>query len=359
MKTVRRVFGYATLVIALSAMVFAGGCGEKAQEEAAPVVRPVKTMKIGGVMAGRLTFPGRVQASQRVNLSFRVSGPLVEFPVNEGQEIETGQLLARIDPRDYRIALDEARAAYEKAESDYQRYQRLYEREAVPLSDLDFYLAQRDVAKARLDNAKVNLSDTYLKAPFSGRVGEKYVENYEEVTSLQNILSLHDITHIEIVIDVPEYIMASVKAQREVRLIAVFESAAGQEYPLEFLESSAQADRQTQTYRVTLTMPQPEELRILPGMTAQVKVFGLVAGVDEASSDFIVPAQAVFAGDDGTQHVWIVNEDMTVHRREVKVGRVTGEGDIRIHSGLSAGEMIATSGVTQLHEGMKVLPLEK
>ena len=337
-----------------AAMLMMNGCGGKVTEEAPPVVRPVTTMTVGGSMAGRLSFPGTVQASQRVNLSFRVSGPLIQFPVNEGQEVQKGQLLARIDPRDYRIALDESQAAFQKAEADYNRYQRLYEKEAVPLADLDYYRAQRDVAKSRLDVAEAELSDTYLKAPYSGRIGEKFVENYEEVRVLQAVLSLHDVTRIEIVVDIPEYLMANMRGGKLAQIEAAFDSAPDKKFPVEIFEASAQADSRTQTFRVTLTMPQPEEIRILPGMTALVFVHVREDMDDEEMEQFIIPARAVYAGDDGTAYVWVIDDDMRVHAREVEAGQVTGEGDIRIHDGLSAGEMIAVTGVTQLREGMQV-----
>ena len=72
-----------------------------------------------------------IAAVTGAELSFRVDGPLIELPINEGDEVVAGQLLARIDPRDYEIALAEAKAAFEKGEADLKRYQRLYEQEAI------------------------------------------------------------------------------------------------------------------------------------------------------------------------------------------------------------------------------------
>jgi RND family efflux transporter MFP subunit len=185
-------------------------------------------------------------------------------------------------------------------------------------------------------------------------VGEKYVENYEDVRAKQNILSLHDITTMEIVVDVPENIMAVVEDSHIVKIIATFDAAPEEEFPIEIKEAAAQADPRTRTYRVTMTMPQPEELRVLPGMTAQVTGY-FKPGDGTESSSFVVPAAAVFAGDDGKHYLWVVDPaSHTVNRRKVNAGEVTGTGDIIIQDGLKAGERIAVAAVSLLREDTKI-----
>ena len=342
-------------VLLIAAIVALSGCGgEEESAPEAPVVRPVKTITLGGDQGTGRSFPGKVQGAQRVNLSFRVQGPLVQLPVNEGDEVKKGQLLARLDPRDYQIAYDEAYAQYIEAVADYNRYRDLYERDAVAVADLDVRRAKRDTAKARLDYAKANLDYTTLKAPYSGYIGAKYVQNYQEVRPFENILSLQDLTTVEIVIDLPENILSSVKIGDLVRLYATFRSAPGEEFPLTVKEISAQADPRTQTYRATLRMDQPETIRVLPGMTAQVHAEAKTNGNNNGGY-FIIPAIAVVPGDGPDQYVWVVDQnDRTVQKRKVKVGSVTGEKDIEILGGLKAGDMVVVSGITQLREGMQV-----
>jgi len=343
----------AVLFIAV-VMALAACGGEEETTEEVPVVRPVKTITLGGDQGTGRSFPGKVQGSQRVNLSFRVQGPLVEFPVNEGDEVKKGQLLARLDPRDYKIAYDEAYALYIEAVADYNRYRDLYERDAVPVADLDVRRAKRDTAKARLDYAKANLDYTTLKAPFSGYVGAKYVQNFQEVKPFENILSLQDLTVVEIVIDLPENVLSSVKKGDIVKLYATFRAAPGEEFPLTIKEVSAQADPRTQTYRATLSMDQPDTIRVLPGMTAQVHSRGKI-NENRNGEYFIIPAIAVVPGDGDGQYVWVVDQNnSTVHKRKVSVGSVTGERDIEILGGLKSGEMVVVSGITQLREGMQV-----
>ena len=342
-------------------LLFLSGCKEQKVEEAAPVVRPVKTIIVGDSETGVRTYPGMVQAADRVELSFRVGGPLIEIPVREGERVRKGRLLARIDPRDYQIALDRAKAEFARAESDYKRYQKLYETDAVPLADLELRQAQRDVAKSNLDNARADLNDTYLKAPFTGEIGERYFEIGEDLRPKQRVLSLHGTKMVEIIVNVPETGKARFDSEwiETLKIIARFTFAPDRAFDLTLTEFSASADPRTQTYRATFQMPQPEGVNIQPGMTADVVLSGLPSGTSPSTRGFIIPAVAVFAGDDGAQNVWVVNEtDMTVHRTGVKAGTVTGTADITILSGLSAGDRIVVAGVTTLREGMKVSLLE-
>lgn len=332
-------------------------CGGGEEPEPPDTVRPVGTLVVGGMGGGRLTFPGTTQAADRAELSFRVAGPLVEFPVNEGNEVVQGQLLARIDPRDYQIALAEAKASADQAEADAQRYRRLYEREAVPLSELELATARRDVARARYEQAAADLRDTELKAPFYGQVGVKYVENFEDVLAKEPILSLHNVGQVEIVVNVPEAVMAMVRGG-DPSIDATFDVAPDRSYSMSIKEFAIAADPGTQTFPVTLTMAQPEDLNILPGMTALVIVYDLALGDDE-DLPITIPAHAVFSDDAGNAHVWVINrETSTVHRRAVRVGPVTGTDSIFILDGLDPGDTIAVAGIYELEEGQEISLIE-
>ena len=246
-----------TGVVALSAaMALLGiGCGEKPQRETPEVVRPVKTLVVGSGLTGGLNFPGTVRGSERGELSFQVSGPLVELPVDEGDRVSRGTLLARIDPTDYNLAIAEAQATYDQSVSDYRRYQRLYEKEAVPLADVELKRAVRDVSAAKLEQARNNLGYTYLRAPFSGRIGRKYIENFEDVRAKEPVLTLHRIDTVEVTIDVPESLVTRFRGDPTQALaFATFETHPDHALPLTLKEISAEADAATQTYQAAFTM---------------------------------------------------------------------------------------------------------
>jgi len=355
--TMRRSLVRVPAIAAIGIAVVLAGCGRKEVVEQAPVVRAVKVVTVGGDSAQTRTFPGRVEASDQVDLSFRVGGPLIEFPALEGDFVSKGQLAARIDPRDYRIRLEAARAEVERTDADFRRYSALYEKDAVSKAQLDQALAARDVARAQEEDAAANLDDTYLRAPFSGQIAETFVENFQDVTAKEPILSLVNVNHVDIVVDVPENLVARLKAvQRASRFAARFDGAPGREFDARVSEVATQADPRTQSFRVTFALPQPEGVNVLPGMTANVTRYPPPGEPIE----IVVPGIAIFADEGGSPQVWVVDRDNgKVERRPVQTGELSGTDSIVVLEGLVPGEDVAVSAVSQIRDGMTVRPVEE
>ena len=363
------------LLVSLAAVGLLTACEKKEEPKIRETVRPVKLLTVvSSSEAFQRSFPGRVRAARRVDLAFQVGGPLVELKAEEGPNGKKGEELARINPRDFETELDNARgqmakaqAALSSARSEFDRIERI--RKADPGAASESMLvkrreamdkAQADIAslEATVKAARDNLADPSLRAPFDGVVSKRYVENFQEVRPKETILSIDDVTRVEIVVDVPELIIARVRDNRPKNIFAEFAAAPGKRYAMEVKEFATRADPATQTFQVVLVMPQPEDLVVLPGMTASVSGSG---PIEEASTTpFVVPAFAVFADDGGTSRVWVLNEEeMTVQGREVRTGQLTGTESIEILDGLTSGEIIAITGVARLQEGMKVRDLAK
>lgn len=332
------------------------GCKEK---EVAVAPEPVKPVKLLTITAGqeelKISLPGRVRAARRTELSFKVAGPLQELPIEEGQVIKKGNLVAAILPRDFETAVAEARARDLEAEQQYQRYKELYTKRQVSKADFDRYRASKDVARARLDDARNALKDTRLLAPFDGVIAKRYVENFEKVQVNQQIAYLQHIDKLEILIDVPELMMAQFRQSDSVNVIAEFEAVPGVSYPLEVKEYSTDADPATQTYQVVLLMEQPKEANILPGMTAKVTA----EAIEEAAAEsmILIPAIAVLNDADQKSYVWLHDrQSKTVRKAQITVGSMTGSSRILVTEGLKGGDEIVAAGVTKLREGMQVRP---
>ena len=357
-------------------LLFIVSCGREEEKATVPeVVRPVKIITVVSSGAGSgMQFPGKVRADQRVELAFKtVGGRLFKLPIagKEGGYVKKGELLARIDPKDFKTdlrnaegRLKEAQAALALAKSQYSRVQRI--RKEDPGATSQAMVDRRREAvnqaqgrikslKASVDTAKNRLSYTYLRAPYAGVIAKRYVDNFQEVKPKQPIASLEDISHVELLIDVPENVMALARAKEQgfVKAVAEFPTAPGKQYPLKAKEFATKADPATQTYQVVLRMPQPEDINVLPGMTATV-VISTPEQVKEERSIFI-PAIAVMTDPNGTNYVWLVDSaDMTVHKKEVKVGRLAGSENIDVLEGLEGGENLVVAGARKLREGMKV-----
>lgn len=348
-----------TAILLLSFFVFSG-CGKEEVVEEAPVVRPVKIMHVQTSSdAIQRSLPGTVRAAKRSELSFEVSGPLVELPIEEGQHVKKGALVAQIQQRDFQTAVNEAKARNLEAEKQFNRYKELYARKQVSQADYDSYRAARDVARAQLEDARNRLQDTTLTAPFDGIISKRFVENHQKVQAKEAIANLQDITRIEILVDVPELMMAALKENQEPDIKATFEAIPGKSYSLSVREYSTQADPTTQTYQAVLIMDQPKEAEILPGMTAMVEA-NLADDAGAAPSAILIPAIAVMNGAGDKTFVWLLDKDQkTVHQQQVSVGRLQGNKNIIIRDGLQGGETVIIAGLTQLEEGMQVRPWDQ
>lgn len=352
----------ATTVVLLASLL--SGCGQ--QTELAEKPRPVFALKLADAseFAAR-SFPGRARAGQEVNRSFRVSGPLIELPIQVGQEVSEGELLARIDPQDFATRLrtlegqlERERANQQRAAADLKRIENVLKEDPGATSQAAVDRTRQLSASANaavqsleatVQNARDQLSYTNLTAPFAGVVVDTYVENFETVIARQPILRLLDPSSIEMVIQIPESLI-SLTPYVETIMIS-FDALAGTEIPAEVKEIGREATQSTRTYPVTLVMAQPEDVEILPGMagTASIKS-RMPEGAAQVGLE--VPLTAVFSdsADDG-KSVWVINpESNRIERRSIELGGLSEIG-VMIRSGVEPGETVVIRGVNSLAEG--------
>lgn len=348
-------------VCLLCMMLLATACDEPQNKETEVPLRPVRTIVASAAngLTGR-DFPGVVVAQKKADLSFRVAGKLKELLIKEGDEVTTGQMLARLDQTDFKIALEDKKASYETAKANFNRSAKLVEPGHISKSEFDQIKSTYSTATAQLKAAEQDLAYTELKAPFDGSITKIYVDNFEEVTAKERIATLQDLKSMEIEIDVPESLMIHVRRRDNKRKIhAIFDGIKDKKFQLTFREISAQADETTHAYKVRLRLPPIEDYTILPGMTATV-VADNVPGVDgsENDNDIFIPAHAVLEDNEG-RFVYIAepqSADSTVgviHRRNVTTSILTNSG-LKITSGINQNDLVVTAGMSKMHEGLRV-----
>ena len=182
-KMMIRTKKFGTLLVAGLMLV---ACGEEKTEEP---VRTVRVMTVGG--AERITnrsWPGRAKATQEVNLAFEVSGRLIERPVDVGDKVTAGDVLARLDPRDFQNALDASTAARNQAAAYRSRIARAVKSGAVSQQEYDDAEAKLEVAQADVKIKAKALEDSVLVAPFDGTISAAYVENFQNVRAKQSMV---------------------------------------------------------------------------------------------------------------------------------------------------------------------------
>lgn len=337
-------------------MILVVGCGSepeppRREEQSRPV--EMMTVRSAEYRSG-LRFPGRVRAVQRAALAFNIPGQIVKFPAAEGETLKAGDLIASLDPEAFEERLSAARANFDKARVDFERVQQIWEKsQAISRAELDRKRTTMEVARSNYAAAKRDLEDTRLLAPFDGLIVHRYLENFQNVQAKEPVVSLQDVNDLEVVIHVPERVMR--REPRQVVGYAQFQDVPGRRFPVTLKSYSADADPQTQTYEVVLGLNRPEDVKVLPGMSAEVIPGAAAAGSTAAS--LLVPLKAVAAGANGEPMLWTVDpESGRVSSRPVETGSIQGE-EIVIVEGLVPGEQIVTAGLSHLHEGMLVRPL--
>lgn len=329
------------------------GCDKEPVVVEAPVIRPVKTIIIEDQQLGSdRNFPGRVDAVQRAQVSFRVAGKLIKIHVKEGDSVKKGQLLAELDPTDYQITLNSRTATYNSTKADYARGKELVADGYISRTQFDKMQADYTTAKSNLNQAQQDLKYTRLSASFDGVIAKRHVENFEEVQAKQEIFNLSDVSQVEVKIAVPEGVMRLGREQRDkLKAFASFADSSTQRFLLTLKEVSTKADPQTQTFEVTFVMDQPKQLMLLPGMTANVQI-ELASPL--ISKYILLPTTAVKGASDMSPTIFVVDpQTSTLKERVVKVGSMEGS-HIQVTDGIEIGERVVVAGISFMREGEKV-----
>ncbi|MDD9173696.1 MULTISPECIES: efflux RND transporter periplasmic adaptor subunit [Aliivibrio] len=331
-----------TMVATVLSSTLLIGCGKQAPVIAEPESRPAKimTVTVGDHETSRL-FPAQAEAGDKAVLAFRVPGQLNSLDVHAGQLVTKGQLLATINPDEYRLIQKQAQAQYRLIDVQYQRIKKLRKDKVVSEQDYDSAVANRKTAKATLDQASANLSYTQLSAPYDGTISLLPAENYEYVTAKQPIMHIQTNDILYVAFQLPDYLLQRFSFT-QVSASVTFDSFPTVSFPLEFEEIDTEADSKTSSYTVKMSMPRPKDLGILPGMSGQVKVTIPKGGSEK------LPLSAI-EQDGDTTYVWRVSEQGIVEKIAIELNEKR-----QVISGLNDSEQIVSSGISGLEEGMKV-----
>jgi RND family efflux transporter MFP subunit len=338
-------------------------CTPEAVPEVEDVPRPVKTFEVGSNLVGiSREWPGRVEPTQNAEMSFNIAGTITQLSVSEGMPVSKGQILAKLDARQLRARLDSERAQERFQEVEYQRSAILVEKGAVAPAELDRRVQGLAVAKAAVAEARKALDDATMKAPFAGTIAKVLVNNFQTVQAKEKVLVLQDASSLEIVTHVSQRDYAAARpgltiSERNERVAGrvhvVIETLPDLPIEAELKEIATVPDPITGTYEVTWSFTPPEATNITPGMTAKVVLDPEVIDA-QAGAPVFVPIEAVVGSDTGGAHVWVIDrETMIVTSVPVTTGGLSN-GSIEILSGLVGGELLATTGVHVLRDGVVV-----
>lgn len=354
-------WGAVAAAVAFALISALSACHKQEKAAAAPI-RPVRTVAVKFQESGdTLSLTGEIQPRYQADIGFRVNGKILQRPVDIGTEVKKGDLIARLDPQQYRQDLEVAKSEVAAAQAELTRSQAQEARQGELLKNghttrvkYDQALksfktaeAQLDAARAKQVQASENLGYTELKADSDGVITAVGAEAGQVVGAGQMVVRLAQPGEREAVFNVAEGAFKTAPKNPVVTVHLVSNpdiKAAGK---VRYV--SPQADPATRTYTVRVSLPDAS-----PQMRLGANVVGTVT-LDQTRTATI-PGSAIFQKD-GKAAVWLVEKDDTVQLKPIAVDRYQGDSAV-VDGGLANGDRVVTAGVQKLLPGQKVSLLE-
>lgn len=380
-------------------LICLAGCGKQTvkQETAAPVT--VRVQKPRRVQHPRyVPASGTVEAAETADTGFQIAGRVARVFVDEGQPVRKGQVLAELDATDYRYGLqasegqaaaaqaafekaeagtraeelEQARAAYDRAQDEYQRYKRLYERKSMAAADFTKVEAAYRAAAAQYEMAKngarredraaaqamvrqaeaqvqvhrKQIADTRLLSPIDGVVARRSVDPGEMVSAGLPVFSIVALNPARVRVGIPEADIGLIRTGQTARV--TLPALPGSEFMGSVILVGVAADPNSRTFSAKISVPNPG-LQLKAGMIAEanIEASGTVDAV-------VIPGEAIVHDAQGSTLVYVYYpESKRVHARRVEPGEVRDRG-VEILSGLSGDELIVVAGQHKVREGSPV-----
>ena len=337
------------LALVAVAAALAAGCGDgKAKDKddpadkatAVPVeVQPLKRAEMVAVYSG--TAP--IEAHEEAVVVAKVGGEVRQIYVEEGDAVQPGQLLARLDGDRLRLTLAQTDANLRKLERDYKRTLELAEKGLVPKSTAENTKYDLDALRAGYDSAKLELNYTEIRAPIKGVISLRNIKVGNTIKPNDPTFTITDLDPLVAFVHVPEKEFRKIAPGQNAEVVV--DALGAERFVGTISRISPTVDPQTGTFRARVEVPDPSR-RLKPGMFARVNIV-----YERRQNALQLPRSAILDAD-GTQSVFVVAGDRA-EQRSIRTGLSNG-GWIEVLEGLKGGEQIVTVGQAGLKSGTQV-----
>jgi membrane fusion protein, multidrug efflux system len=347
-----------------------GACNKKESLIQTPI--RVKTFKLENSQSGsRLYYSGTIEAEKNINLSFLTIGTVSEVLVREGQPVQKGELLAKLDCQNNENALRMAEAKSKQANDAFRRFEPMYKNDNLPEIKMVEIETGRTEAALAFKMAAKNAADCSIIAPENGIISDRSVEPGSSAIPGKAALRLVTVDHVYAAISVPEGEISRIKPgmRAEVEILALQKNhytnsgenhgtqlsvsparlnARGGKFKGLVADSGVSANPLARTYNVRVFLNNPDR-KILPGMICNVYI-----SEPGLSKLILVPSTAVSMDEAGQQYVYMVEPGgKTAHKRIVQTAGFA-KGGIVVSRGLAEGETVVAVGVQKLTDGAHI-----
>lgn len=321
------------------------------QIELARKINPTTPVQVATVkqeqMDGAFTATGTFAPSKQIIVVTEVAGKITQLNATEGQYVQAGQLLARIDHATLEADQQSAEANLQKLKTDKARYERLVQSGGVTQAQLDDINLNYVNAEARLISAKKKLNDTYIKAPFSGYINKRYLEQGAYAGAGKELFEIVETSTLKMNVSVTERQVLAIAEAKEIKVTA--DVYPGVTYPAKIKFISAKADA-NMNFPVELEITNIKDKPLRAGMYGRAS-FNTPAG----RSSMVVPRAALIGSVNDAQ-VFVVAGDSVILKNIVAGAQYADA--VEVVEGLTAGDQVVTNGQINLMNGTKVTVLK-
>lgn len=308
-----------------------------------PLVNTVALKLSPRTMVDAINLPGTIEPWTRLELKAKVSGAIVEVLAREGEQVRAGQVLARIEEEDFRIAVAAARAAYALARSDYARSQSMHKTKVVAQANLEAASAHLQATKAELERAELQLSRCAITAPMDAVIKRLDAKIGAYLSVGDPLAELLNIDKVKAVIGIPE---SDVDAVRRITTVDLSIPALGnKQLRGSSLFVAPSPDSTAHLFRFEVALDNPQHA-ILPGMFFRAQIIKRTL-----AQAIAVPLYAIISRDD-EQYVFVV-EDNKARKQPVSLG-VIEQWQVEVTRGLGPGQEILIEGHREVEDGQPI-----
>lgn len=293
------------------------------------------------------SYVGTVESAKAATLSATHLGTLRSLPVHQGQKVSAGQVVAQIYSAAVTSSFNAASSSFNQARDAFKRASQVYGSGSISEVKMVEIRTRLDQAQASFDAARNALEECKITAPFAATVADVFVQQGEKVSIGQPILSIMDMSGLEVSISVPENEIGTVlKGSRARITFPSLEDASGVSLVRTAVLKSRDVMSNTlsHSYKCTFALDSPVP-SLMAGMVCKVFL------EKDSVSGIVIPADVVKVDSEG-KYVWVV-EDETVVKRRIATGPYSGSG-VMVSNGLRIGDMLIVEGAGKVSGGMKV-----
>ena len=343
-------FGYFILASALSITTLQA-CGNgnnqdnnNNEDNDSTLVIPVEVNDVSrGDISAYYSNTATLEAVGEATVVSKVRGIVQQIMAEEGDNVRSGQVIAKIEDDQYRIEKERAKATMDRLYNEYQRNKELFEKSLISAEVYDNSRFEYESQKSAYELAQLNYEYTSIKSPISGVVSERFIKVGNMIGTDQQVFEVTDFDPIQANLFIPEHERAKIKAGQRAELIA--DAIPGRVFTGKVERISPTIDPQTGTFKVTVYLDDNQDV-LRPGMFGRVKIV-----YDTRTNTKMIPKAAVISEDE-TQSVFVI-KDSLAFRKVIRTGYVNGNS-IEVIDGLDDGEIVVTTGQGSLTDSTRV-----